>query len=175
VVKVAKIPVTIKGNTADRGVPKSSGRAAGDLGGKRAGSRWKSGQSGNPLGRPVGSRNRTHLRLEKILLDDAERVLQRVIRAALAGDVPAAKLILDRALPKRVCRPLENVTLPEIGTIPDACAAMGIITSAAIQGVITTAEALDLSHVVENFRKIIETTEFEQRLALLEQQASEQP
>jgi len=92
-----------------------------------------------------------------------------MIQAALSGDVAAGKLILDRVIPKRVCRPLVGIALPDIKTISNACTAMGAIATAAIEGLITTTEAAELAQVVENFRRVIEATEFNARLESLEQ------
>lgn len=57
--------------------------------------KFKKGSSGNPKGMP--SRGRTDLRqkLEK----DADKVLAVVMELALAGDMAACKLILDRTIP----------------------------------------------------------------------------
>ena len=71
----------------------------------KASGQFERGQSGNPNGRPAGSRNRSFIWLEQILHQDAQRVVQRIIEAALSGDMYAAKLILDRVLPKTACRP----------------------------------------------------------------------
>ncbi len=35
---------------------------------------WKKGQSGNPKGRPAGSRNKASLAVENLFLDEQERI-----------------------------------------------------------------------------------------------------
>jgi len=73
---------------------------------KRKGTQFQKGKSGNPLGRPKGSKNKTTL-LREAMQEKADRQLSRnvpkvlevVIKAALAGDMSAAKMILDRAVP----------------------------------------------------------------------------
>jgi len=40
---------------------------------------FKEGQSGNPAGRPKGSRNRATVALEKILDGDAESILRKAV------------------------------------------------------------------------------------------------
>lgn len=82
----------------------------------KASGQFERGQSGNPNGRPPGSRNRGFIRLEQNLQQDAQRVVQCIIEAALSGDMCAAKLILDRVLPKTACRPRMEIVLPEFGT-----------------------------------------------------------
>jgi uncharacterized protein DUF5681 len=140
---------------------------------QRADGRWRKGRSGNPAGRPPGRLNRGHEYLRRLLEGDAECVVQAVITEAKNGNMMAAKLVLDRVLPKRACRPIDGcLTLPVIKTPADACAAMSAIANAALAGVISTSEAADLSAVIEVHRRVIETTDFAGRLERLEQRAS---
>lgn len=57
---------------------------------------WKPGQSGNPKGRAKGSIN-ISTRLRKMI--DVESILKKLQKAALTGDVQAARTLLERALP----------------------------------------------------------------------------
>ena len=59
---------------------------------------WQPGQSGNPAGRPKGSKNRRTLLGEEFEKRGAE-VGAVVIEAALAGDMQAASLVLARLAP----------------------------------------------------------------------------
>lgn len=59
---------------------------------------WQPGQSGNPKGRPVGSRNRKTQLAEELQKDGSD--LARVIKeAALAGDTSAMNLWAQRLEP----------------------------------------------------------------------------
>jgi hypothetical protein len=52
-----------------------------------AGKPFQKGQSGNPDGRPKGSRNATTLALETLLDGQATALTQKAIDLALAGDM----------------------------------------------------------------------------------------
>ena len=139
---------------------------------QRANGRWRKGQSGNPAGRAPGRQNRSHAHLRQLLEGEAETVVRAVVAEARAGNMLAAKLVLDRVLPGRVCRPLDGLSLPVIRTVADTCAAITAITNATLAGAITTSEAADLSSVIEVHRRVIETTELTSRLERLELRAS---
>ena len=69
---------------------------------------FQKGMSGNPKGRPKGSKNKSTIlreamltKTDRMLSREVPRVLQVVIQAALAGDMAASKMILDRAVPVR--------------------------------------------------------------------------
>jgi hypothetical protein len=64
----------------------------------KASSQFKPGQSGNPLGRPKGSKNRRTVLLEQ-LQDAGQEITQLVIDKAREGDLSAAALVLQRLVP----------------------------------------------------------------------------
>jgi len=139
---------------------------------QKAVGRWTKGHSGNPAGRPVGSPNRAHAMLREILAANAESVLMAVIQAAKEKDMAAAKLIIDRVLPKRLCRPLDGLVLPPIKSVADACQAMQAITNAVLAGVLSAEEGASLSAVIETYRRTIEAAEIVARVERLERYAS---
>ncbi len=67
--------------------------------------RWKPGQSGNPQGRPPGSKNAATrvTAAERLLNDQAEALAQKAIDLALAGDTVALGMCLERVIPIRQC------------------------------------------------------------------------
>jgi len=76
---------------------------------KRGNPNWGKGMSSaNPKGRPKGSKN-TMTQLQNTLIEtfagkmtrEFEDVLKSVIREAKKGDMTAAKILLDRAIPAR--------------------------------------------------------------------------
>ena len=65
--------------------------------GKQRGRPFQKGQSGNPDGRPNGSRNATTIALRTLLDGQATALTQKAIDVALTGDIPALRLCLDRS------------------------------------------------------------------------------
>ena len=131
-------------------------------------SRWKKGQSGNPNGRVPGSRNRATVAIEALLDGQASALTQKAIYLALAGDMAALRLCLDRILPPRKDSPVA-FDLPEMKTLNDTVSAMGALVKAVGQGDLTPAEAAELTKMVQAFAKIIETAELEERVRKLEE------
>src|SRR4051795_11090305 len=74
--------------------------------GKQRGRPFQKGRSGNPEGRPKGSRNITTVALETLLDGQAIALTQKAIDLALAGDIAALRLCVDRILPPRKDRPV---------------------------------------------------------------------
>ena len=136
--------------------------------GKQRGRPFQKGQSGNPDGRPNGSRNATTLALETLLDGQATALTQKAIDVALTGDIPALRLCLDRILPPRKDSPVA-FDLPEMKTLNDAVPAMGALVKAVGQGDLTPTEAGELTKMVQAFAKIIETAELEERVRKLEE------
>ena len=57
---------------------------------------WKPGQSGNPNGRPAGSRSKVLLALDALGESEANDIVRAMIEKAKEGDTTAAGQILDR-------------------------------------------------------------------------------
>ena len=134
---------------------------------------FEKGRSGNPAGRPRGSRNRTKA-LAELLDGQAEELLRYVVTRALDGDATAMRLCVERILAPRRERPME-LDLPPIQEVGDISGAMAAVTTAATQGSLTPSEAEALSKVVETFLRAIEATDFEQRLSAVEASVAAEP
>lgn len=105
---------------------------------QRKGTQFQKGQSGNPRGRPKGAKNKSTLlreamqqKADRLLSKEVPAVLAVVIKAAKGGDMSAAKMILDRAVPvkkaddgdgdngnKLVQITIQNLTSPYEGKQP---------------------------------------------------------
>jgi hypothetical protein len=129
------------------------------------------GQSGNPAGRPKGSRNRAAVALEKILDGDAESILRKAVEMAQEGDPTALRLCLDRILPPRKDRPI-SFDLPEIETTDDLPKATGAIVAAVAAGELTPSEAAEVAKILDVHVRAIEATDLHRRLAALEAQGT---
>lgn len=59
--------------------------------------KFKPGQSGNPAGRPKDKSTYTLFR--KSIMDDMPEIIKTVVSMAKAGDMQAAKILIDRVCP----------------------------------------------------------------------------
>ena len=130
---------------------------------------WKKGQSGNPRGRPKGSRNKATLLAIAALEGELSNIVRVVIDAAKAGDMAAARLVVDKLVPAMRDRPL-TITLPDVSTAEDCASAQATALAAVAAGNLLPSEGEALSGLIENQRRAIETTDFTERLAAIEEQ-----
>ena len=128
---------------------------------------FKPGTSGNPAGKPAGTRSKSTQLLLALMEGGAEKITQAVIDAAQAGDLMAAKIILDRVMPPAKERPV-YVDLPDTSTSEGVSAAQNAILQAVAAGDLLPNEASTLSAIVEAKRKSIETQELADRITQLE-------
>lgn len=130
--------------------------------------RWKPGESGNPNGKPKGSRHKATQMAQEMIGAESEAVIRKVIEKALDGDVACLRLCLERLAPAMKDRPV-NVELPVIHGAEDAVTVMGALLAKVSEGEITPSEAVAMTGIVETYRRTIETSEFEKRIAALEE------
>jgi Family of unknown function (DUF5681) len=123
-----------------------------NTGGKQergANGQWAPGTSGNAAGRPPGSRNRASLAAAALLEAEAEGIARKVVELALAGDLGAIKLCLERLLPPLRERPL-RLDLP-LNAPGDADAAILELLEAVRHGEVTASELQALTKLVAAF------------------------
>ena len=130
---------------------------------------FQKGQSGNPAGRPKGSRNKSLLAIEALMDGQAEAITKIVTEKALEGDIMAIRLVLDRIAPIRRERPV-FFELPPLKTADDAVEAMSCIVGGVASGELTPTEANDLARIVDGFVKSLEACDLAKRIATIEQQ-----
>lgn len=129
---------------------------------------FKKGESGNPQGRPVGTRNRTTLAALALIEDEGEQLTRKAVELALGGDLQALKLCMERLAPPAKERPLEAFNLPQLIDQRSVLDALDSIANKLSQGELLPVEATSICKVLEQYRKHFETTELTERLETLE-------
>jgi len=107
------------------------------------------------------------LALESLLDGEAEALTRRAVELALAGDITALRLCLDRILPPRKDRPVSFEMLP-INNADDARAASAALLAAVASGDLTPSEASEVGKLIDGYVRSIEVTEVLARLDKLE-------
>jgi hypothetical protein len=125
--------------------------------------RFEKGQSGNPAGRPPGSRNKATILGESIFQGEAEAIIRKAIEKAMEGDMTAIRLCLERVFPRLRDR-ATMFDLPPINGAPEALAALTSIVAGVSGGELTAAEGSELSRLVDHYLRALEAKDFEQRL-----------
>jgi hypothetical protein len=132
------------------------------------------GQSGNPAGRPRGSRNKKTLAVEALLDGESEALMRRLIDLAKMGDDLAMRLCVDRMLAPQRERPVP-LKLPRIESDQDARRASAEVMDALGEGEITPKEAERLLRAVAGAAMIMQSTEIAARLNWIEERLAEPP
>lgn len=125
------------------------------------------GKSGNPAGRPQGSRNKATIAALELLEGEAEKLTRKAVGLALKGDTTALKLCIDRLVPPCRERPLA-VKLPIILTADDLPKLTAALLKAVGKGELTPGEATALSSLVTAHARSLEIMELDKRLTALE-------
>jgi hypothetical protein len=141
--------------------------------GKRQDTKWKKGESGNPTGRKLGTRNKATMLAENLLNGEAEALVRKCIEMALAGESTAMRIVMERLLPVRKDSPI-SLELPKMEKVEDASKALGTITKAVAQGEITPLEGQSMANIIEAHLRAIETMDLERRLTELEEKAEKE-
>ena len=128
---------------------------------------YKKGQSGNPAGKPKGTRNKTTVALETLFDGEADKLTRKAIQMALGGDATMMRLCIERVIPARRDRPI-NFELPPLVTTKDASIAMLKILEGVSKGELTPNEASEISKVIENYAETVRLSELEQRISEME-------
>jgi uncharacterized protein DUF5681 len=110
--------------------------------------RWGKGTSGNPAGRPKGSRNRVTLLREYLSEDQQEQLLHKLIEFAMAGDKHAMSLCVDRLIPRCIESSIE-FELGPTGTYEGVCAAASNVLAAVAFGKITASQGERITKMLE--------------------------
>ena len=124
----------------DNGKPRGPGRP------------FPPGESGNPTGRPKGTKNLNKLLMEK-LEDRADEIIETLIARALKGDHGAMKIISDRVMPVQKGT-LVDFELPE--RLPDGSMDMVKVQESLLEAVASgKVSPHDAANISVIFDKII--------------------
>lgn len=125
---------------------------------------WKPGQSGNPKGRPAGTGEVAKLRAA--IAGNVPAILESLTTAALAGDVQAARLLLERALP-----PIKAVEATQALSLPDGTLTQqgrAVLASVAA-GELAPGQGAALLGALGTLARVAEVDELAARITALEE------
>lgn len=129
--------------------------------------KFKPGQSGNPSGRPNGSRAKVLAALDALGEGEAEAIVLAMIDKAKDGDAMAARSILDRVWPARKGSRIQ-FKLPAIEKPEQLPAAIASITQQVAVGEISPDEGTLIVGLIEAQKRAVEMNELASRIAALE-------
>lgn len=127
-------------------------------------SRFKPGQSGNPKGKPRGTKHAS-TKLRDVIAADLQSIVGTLVSRAKGGDVQAASVLLSRCLPALKPQsdppdePLAGVSLTERAEA---------IAAASLAGELAPSTAAELMSVLMQQARISEIGELSERLERIE-------
>ncbi len=121
---------------------------------------------GNP-GKPKGARHKATRAVLALLDGEAEALSRQAVTMALDGDATGLRLCLERIAPPRKDAPVP-FALPPMQSARDAAQAARAVLAAVAEGELTPTEGAHVMGLVETYRRTLETTELEARVAALE-------
>jgi hypothetical protein len=125
---------------------------------------FKKGVSGNPNGRAKSYKKVETLR--QLIAKDAPELVKKLIAQALDGDVMAARLLIERAIP--AMKPIElpvNIPIDQEAGLADQGRA---VVSALAGGLIAPGQAASILQALAGIARLVELDEIEKRLTALE-------
>jgi hypothetical protein len=108
---------------------------------------FQPGQSGNPAGRPRGSRNKRTLLVEAVARAAGEALAGKAVELAREGNSQALRACLSRLVPVPRSRPVD-FELPPIRGHEDAVKAANALLAAVSDGELTPVEATELMRLI---------------------------
>ena len=125
---------------------------------------WLAGRSANPAGRPpnVGS----SARLRKAISDAMPAVLEKLIAAALQGDIGAARALLPLTVP--ALKPVEEATPIALPTDATLTAQGAAVFAAVARGEMAAGQGAALLSALADLAKLRAEDDHESRLQAIE-------
>ena len=124
---------------------------------------WKPGQSGNPKGRPKGTGEVAKLRAA--IAEHVPAIIEQLKDQALAGDVQAARLLLERTVaPLKSMEPAQAMALPGDTLTEQGRAVLAQIAA----GTLAPSQGAQLLGALSALARVVEIDELVSRVDALE-------
>ena len=118
-------------------------------------------------GKPAGARHKATKAAIHLLDGQAEAITSKAVEMALAGDTTALRICIERIVPPRRDAPVA-FSLPTMACARDAAQAAGAVLRAVSEGEMTPGEGAVVMGLVDSYRRTLETSDLEARVAALE-------
>jgi hypothetical protein len=135
---------------------------------KNRSGQFAKGTTGNPAGRPRGSRNKATLVMETLLEGEAGQLIRKAIEIGMAGNVNAIRLCLERVYPPLKDRPI-HLDLPPVETLPQISSAISKVFMSIGEGNITPSEGETLANILAVQTNVVTTGDLDRRMTTLEE------
>ena len=133
--------------------------------------KFKKGQSGNPAGKPKGTRHKATQAAMVLLDGEADALTRKAVELALEGDVTALRLCLDRIAPSlKSTAPLINIDVEQPESLTDTAKSF---VAAAANGEIPPDIAAQLVSAVASVARVEEMENVKERLESIERAIKE--
>jgi hypothetical protein len=128
---------------------------------------FQPGVSGNPNGRPPGSRNKL-TEPEQVLRESGREIATKLAELAKEGDPVALPLAVRRLIPIAKQHPIV-FDLPPITSVADAAHASNVVLAAVANGDLSPEEGSKLQDLFAKHIKIMEARDTDSRLQSIEE------
>jgi hypothetical protein len=127
-------------------------------------------EPGNKLGRgrPRGSQNKRNTRGQQLLDQYSETIMQKALAEAIKGDVSLLRTFLSFLLRRPGDRPIQTGPLP-MSSLDELAKSSAKVLQKVTSGKLSPGEARNLTDLIEDRRRVLETEELEKRVRALEQ------
>ncbi len=124
--------------------------------------KFKPGKSGNPSGRPKGSKNK----LKQQLIDNVGGILDAMVAKALEGDAAAAGLVVNRVLP--TLRPQSELVQFVLDADQPISKQVEQVLTAISQGEVAADVGRKIVETIQSLAQVRAVEDLEQRIIQLE-------
>jgi len=129
--------------------------------------RFPKGTSGNPAGRPRGSRNKATILMEQLIEQHGADLLRKEFALAKKGDRYARRFCLTQLYPAGKERPVE-LDLPSVAKLEGLVEALSRVVEAMAAGQISPSAAAQYTTLLKLQHEVMTHADFESRIEALE-------